>query len=412
MKSASGIRNIVRVLSHPNFGIYTAGNAVSLTGTWMQRIVTGWLIWDLTQSATWLGLIAFADLFPTVLLGPIGGAFVDRWDRLRVTKITQFLAMLQATILFMLTATGHITPMLLLLLTAFLGIVAAFNQPARLALTPALVPPSDLTSAVAINSLVFNVARFIGPAAAGVIIASVGVPIAYAVNACTFLAFLFALSRVRLDPTAPPTEAPAGLFRDLAAGLRYTTSHVGIASVLVLMIAVGLGARPLVELLPGFAAQVFDSGATGLAILTSAIGFGAILAGIWLGGRGDQSGLTRILMLMSLLLALSSALFAATEKLWAGAAVLVVAGFGMAATGIAAQTLIQISVAGAMRGRVLGIYSLLFRGGPAVGALMMGAAADYVGLRLPIVAGSVAILLIVLWAKLRERRMVESLGEA
>jgi predicted MFS family arabinose efflux permease len=412
MKSASGIRNIVRVLSHPNFGIYTAGNAVSLTGTWMQRIVTGWLTWDLTQSATWLGIIAFADLFPTVLLGPIGGAFVDRWDRLRVTKITQLIAMLQATALFALTVTGHITPLLLLVLTAFLGIVAAFNQPARLALTPALVPSRDLTSAVAINSLVFNLARFLGPAAAGLIIAAAGVPVAYAVNALTFLAFFAAISKVRLDATTPSSEVRTGLFSDLAAGLRYTASHVGIASVLVLMIAGNIGARPLIELLPGFAADVFDSGATGLAVLTSSVGFGAILAGIWLGGRGDQPGLARILMLSSLLLAFSAALFVGTERLWVGAPILVVTGFAMASAGIAAQTLIQISVDASMRGRVLGIYSLLFRGGPAIGAVLMGAAADYVGFRPPILAGALAILIVVLWARLRERRMVESLGQA
>jgi MFS family permease len=412
MHPASGVGTIARVLRNPNFGIYTAGSTISLIGFWMQRVATGWLTWQLTKSGAWLGLVAFADLFPTVLLGPIAGVAADRWDRLRVTKVTQVLSLIHAATLFLLTATGHITAPLLLVLAVLLGIVAAFNQPARLALTPALVPAGDLTSAVAITSMVFNLARFLGPAAAGVIIATAGIPLAYAVNAVAILIFLAILTRIRIAPTTEPRAQRTGLMGDLAAGLRYTASHAGIFTVLVLMVAGNIGARPLFELLPGFAADVFHGGAADLAVLTSSAGAGAVIAGLWLSGRGDGSGLARILMMSSLIVAVSAALFTATERLWAGAAILVVTGFGMASTGISAQTLIQISVEPAMRGRALGIYALLFRGGPALGALIMGAAAEYVGLKIPVLAGAFAVFLVFLWARFRQKRVIDGLGQS
>jgi predicted MFS family arabinose efflux permease len=157
---------------------------------------------------------------------------------------------------------------------------------------------------------------------------------------------------------------------------------------------------------------VFHGGAADLAVLTSSAGAGAVIAGLWLSGRGDGSGLARILMMSSLIVAVSAALFTATERLWAGAAILVVTGFGMASTGISAQTLIQISVEPAMRGRALGIYALLFRGGPALGALIMGAAAEYVGLKIPVLAGAFAVFLVFLWARFRQKHVIDGLGQS
>jgi predicted MFS family arabinose efflux permease len=401
MPSSSGFRTILRVLSNPTYAIYTGGIIVSLTGMLMQRVVSGWLIWQLTESAAWLGALAFADLFPTVLLGPIAGALADRWDRMRVVKATQALSFLLALALFLLTATGTITAALLLALTFMLGVVAAFNQPARLALTPALVPHADLASAVALASTVFNLARFLGPAAAGIVIALWGIPAGYAVSAASSVVFLTALAFVRIGATAAPSAREKRFFTDLAEGMRYTLSHNQIAVVLLLMLAGNVGARPLIELLPGFAAAVFGHGATGLAVLTSSAGAGAVLAGLWLSGRGDGRSLPQVILTSTLVVAVSAALFTATERLWLGSAILVMTGFAMASTGIAAETLIQISVAPEMRGRVLGIYALLFRGGPALGALLMGAAAEYVGLRLPVLAGAAIVLLVSVWARFR-----------
>ena len=175
------------------------------------------------------------------------------------------------------------------------------------------------------------------------------------------------------------------------------------------MIAANVGSRPLIELLPGFAAEVFHSGPTGLAMLTSSIGAGAIVAGLWLGGRAPELGLGRVFLANTLLSALAGTLFAATDRMWLAVPFLAIAGFSMAGMGIAAQTLIQVATAAKMRGRVLSIYGLIFRGGPALGALIMGAASDYIGLRPPIVIGAVLVLLVWLWARLYRNGMIENL---
>lgn len=410
MTSTSGFHGILRALRNPNYGIYTAGSSVSLIGTWLQRVATGWLTWELTGSGTWLGIMAFADLFPTVLIGPFAGAAADRLDRLRVTKISQGLAMIQATTLFALTVTGLITIWSLLGLVAFLGIVTAFNQPARLAMIPSLVPRADLPAAIAINSIVFNMARFIGPAVAGVIIVATDVAWAFLVNAVTFTWFLYALSRVRLDSAAEKAvRSGRNLLGDLADGIRYAARHRGIAPILVMLIVVCVGARPVIELLPGFAARVFGSGAAGLATMTSAIGIGAVIGGIWLAGRRDPRGLTRVALFSTLGLALCTGLFAATETMWVAAPALVASGFCMVGAGIGTQTLLQFSVDGAMRGRVMSLYGLIFRGAPALGALIMGAASEAIGLQLPVIVGALLVVAAWTWALARRARMAEAL---
>ncbi len=189
-------------LRNSTFAIYSAGNAVSLVGMWMQRIAIGWLTWQLTESGLWLGIVAFADFFPVLLLGLIAGAAADRWDRLRVVKTSQAISMVQATVLFVLTATGHMTIGLLVTLTALQGAVVAFNQPARLALVPSLVSSADLASAIAINAVIFNLARFIGPMFAGLAIVWSGVSAAFAVNAVSYVAFLVALANIHLTESS------------------------------------------------------------------------------------------------------------------------------------------------------------------------------------------------------------------
>jgi predicted MFS family arabinose efflux permease len=411
MLRLSGFSPILAALRNPNYGLYTAGSGVSLIGTWMQRVATGWLTWELTGSGAWLGLVSFADLFPTVIVGPIAGAIADRWDRLTVTRISQSLAMLQAITLFTLTVTGLINIYLLLGLVAFLGSVAAFNQPARLALIPSLVPRENLMAAVAVNSIVFNLARFIGPAAAGLAIVSGGVAFAFALNAMTFAFFLLALSRIRLAPV----EARIGkrnIFADLAEGFRYAASHAGIAPVLLLLIVTSIGVRPVIELMAGFAASVFAAGASGLAILSSAIGVGAVIGGVWLAGRTEPEGLTRVVLRATLALVATTLVFAATDSLWLGVAAMLVLGFSMVGAGVGTQTLIQLSVDSAMRGRVLSLYGLIFRGAPAVGALLMGVASEAVGLQWPLAAGALCVLMAWAWARAREARIVAALEAA
>jgi predicted MFS family arabinose efflux permease len=396
MRVLTGLERIPRTLAHRNFRIYVAGNSVSLIGTWMQRIGVGWLAWELSHSGAVLGLVAFADLFPGVMIGPFGGALADRADRLRVIRIAQSLIMLQAITLFVLTASGIITVPLLLALVLFHGAVIGFNQPARLALIPSLVPRSDLSTAVAINSIVFNAARFIGPALAGLTIISVGVGAVFALNGLSFLAFLFALSRLKLAPLGEP-KAARSMLGAVADGLRYALSHPGIGPILVLQAVLAVCARPFVELLPGFAAEVFGRGALALAVLSSAIGIGAIAGGLWLAQRPADAGLPRLVLLSSVLGAVAILAFALCPWFWPAIGCVTLAGVAMVVGGAGTQTVLQTAVEEDMRGRVLSLFGLIFRGGPALGALAMGAASEALGLQAPLAAGTLLGLLAAIW---------------
>ncbi|HEX5077869.1 MAG TPA: MFS transporter [Geminicoccaceae bacterium] len=402
---------IPRTLAHRNFGIYIAGSSVSLIGNWMQRIGVGWLAWELSHSGAILGLVAFADLFPTIAIGPFGGALADRFDRLRMLRITQTAIMLQAFTLFLLTATGLITVELLLGLVLLGGIVVGFNQPARLALAPSLVPRSDLATAVAINSIVFNLARFVGPALAGLVIVWWGIGMVFALNALSFLAFLFALAHLRLPPLEIAGHERRSMLSAIGEGLRYTTRHAGIGPLLLLHAVLAVSARPFFELLPGFASDVFGRGASGLAMLGSAVGIGAVAGGLWLAQRHEEARLTNVALGSSFLVTLSVMIFSMGGPFAVALAAVALAGCGMVVAGIATQTLLQTSVEEAMRGRVLSLFGLIFRGGPAVGALMMGAASEVVGLQAPVAAGTVIGLIASLLIWRHRGAIAQNLGE-
>lgn len=383
---------------------------MSLVGTWMQRIGVGWLTWELTHSHAWLGLVAFADLFPSVFFGPLGGAIADRFDRLRIIRASQTLAMCQAATLFLLTWTGNIDMPLLFALVMFNGIVIGFNQPSRLAIISSLVPQQDLSTAVAINSIVFNLARFVGPALAGALIVSGGTAAVFGANALTFLAFLLALTRIRLPRIAPAApELRRSLLGDVADGIRYTARHPGVGPLLLLLTINSMTVRPFVELLPGFAADVFDRGADGLAMMTSVIGGGAIVAGLWLARREGLRGLTRITLGSTILLSVSTLCFVASGWFPLGLACLAISGMGLVASGVTTQTLVQTAVDPRMRGRVLSLYGIIFRGGPAAGALVVGTFSDIIGLQLAMGIGATAGMVAWLWAWRRRRAMTAAL---
>ena len=400
--SWEGLSNVVLALKSPSYGLYAAGNSVSLIGTWMQRVAVGWLTWELTGSGAWLGVVAFAELFPTVLIAPFAGVLADRRDRLTVMRVAQGLLLVQALALFVLTASGAMTIWILLGLTLYLGVVAAIAQPVRLALVPSLVPREHLSAAVAINSIIFNGARFLGPAAAGVIIVSGGIAAAFAANAASFVWFLFVLSRLRVAPDGQASTAGRSVLAALAEGLAYTARHPGIGPLLALLLAVSLCARPVVELLPGFAGAVFAAGAEGLAAMTATIGLGAIAAGLWLAQRDSGLGLVRVTLLAPLGMAAALGLFVASPGLWLALPALFLVGVAAVTAGVGTQTLLQLSVASELRGRVLSLYGLIFRGGPALGALVMGGLSEILGLRWPLAGG--VLLAALAWALVWVRR--------
>lgn len=404
MPSTAGTSKIIETLRSPNYGSYVVGNGISLIGTWMQRIAVGWLTWELTGSPFWLGIIAFADLFPAVIFGPISGAIADRRDRLRLVQVSQGLSCVQAATLFALAAADAIDVYALAALSLFLGIVTAVNQPARLALVPSLVHAHQLNSAIGINSVIFNLARLIGPAIAGVIIASGHVSWVFAINAVSFAFFLFILMNLRLTRPFKTNRKRKRFTADLMDGFAYAVRDPRLSALLALNIAIGLGARPLVELLPGLAAAVFGGGPETLALLTATLGGGAIVGGLWLAGRNHEGDLTGTVLAAAFGLALALIAFVATTELWIGVAAMVVLGMTMSIAGAGIQTLLQFYVDSDMRGRVLSIYGLILRGGPAIGALTMGWLAEFLGLRWPLAGGAVIVAAAALWITVRTRR--------
>ncbi len=406
------LRPLARALSHPSYRNYAIGNGVSVVGTWIQRIAAGWYAWELTESGAWIGALAFMELFPSTVFGPIGGALVDRRDRLAMVKVTQGLSMLTSGLMTVAAFTGTLSIWLLAVLIFAHGVIQAFAQPSRLSLISHLVPKQDLPVAVALNSITFNTARFIGPTIAGLVIVAGGSSWAFLANAATYAVLQVMLAMIHpITSTAPAArDTPRGsLFAEVVEGARYAFSHPGIGPMLGLMIVASVLTRPVVELLPGFAGEVFQSGATGLARLSAAMGIGAVLGGIFLAQRERLAGLTQLNYWSGLAVAVLVLLFAATDNLYVGVAIIGIGGGAMVFNGTAGQTLVQASVNSAMRGRVLGIYGIIFRGGPALGALIMGVLSEWWGLRWPVACGAFLAILYYAWFWRRLPEMTRSL---
>jgi MFS family permease len=387
---------IGRALSSRNYRTYWSGNALSLVGTWAHRVAAGWLTWELTHSATWLGIIAFAELFPTMIIAPIAGAIADKADIKRLMIVCQILSGLQAALLALLVYTDLITIEILFGLTLFLGAVLGFQAPVRMALVPSLVEKEELSAAIALSAATFNGARFVGPALAGVVIVWGGVAPAFTLNALSYCVFIYALTQVQLTPRLPlKGNRKADLFHDLAEGVRYVRGHFSIRSLLILLFTMSFLLRPFNELLPGFVAEVFDRGAEGLAMMTSAAGLGAMSGGLWLARRGRTEGLSRVLVRAMLLGIVGLLGFASSKIFWVALLCLVAVGFSVVSIGISTQVMVQNSVDSAMRARVMSLYGVLNRGGPALGALVMGWAASDLGMAPPVITG--ALLALIVW---------------
>jgi predicted MFS family arabinose efflux permease len=405
---SGGLGNVVLALANRNYRIYAGGNAVSLVGIWMQRVAIGWLAWTLTHSGTWLGVMSMAEFFPVVFLSPLAGALADRRDRVGIIRVTQIAGSIEATLLAVLVYTDWITIELLLTLTLALGVFNAMAQPSRLALIPTLVDRPALPSALAINAIIFNSARFLGPAVAGIVIAQISVGAAFAVNAATYVVFLIAMTNLRGLP-ALPVGATQGVLKASAEAYVYASRHPGIAPMLLLFTVTTVGTRGFVELFPGFADSVFGRGPEGLSMLTSTVGLGAICGAIWMLLRPAITGLTRLVLANTLVISLAILAFTATDRFSLALPCVFVAGTAMTITGIGAQTLLQAAVDVRMRGRIMALYGMIFRAGPAVGAVLMGSLSERFGLRLPLAVGALISCAFWLLTRIKEKRMTETL---
>ncbi len=311
-------------------------------------------------------------------------------------------------ILFGITAVGIVDVGWLFAINGVLGVIASFNQPARLALLPSLVHRDDLTVSLALDSVVFNLALFVGPAIAGALISTGGTAVTFLVTAGTFCVQIAALLMITVyvrDRDRP--KQTQSLFSDMIDGLRYVARHQGIAPLLVLHIAAFVGGRGVFEMMPGIAGDVFAGGAETLALLTSSIGIGAVIGGLWIAQRGVAPGYTRLAVASAAALMASLVVFLASTTVWVAVPALATSGAALIVFSICTLTLIQVSVDGDMRGRVVSIYGIILRGGPAIGALGMGAASEVIGMRW-IVALGVMVLATALLGTWRRRPVMEA----
>jgi MFS family permease len=375
----------VRVFTYRNYAWFMGGMCPNLITIWMQRVGVGWLAWELTHSPTWLGIIAAADLVPMLFLAPIAGAVTDRVVPLNQARAMQILALLHSVALVVAILSGWMVIEVLLVLTLFHGVTHTFASTARHAIVPATVPRPEFASAIAIDSALFNASRFVGPALAGLAIPLGGVVITFAANAVGALSFLFGLHMMDLAPPDREPRPKRHIFGDVADALRYVRGHAGIGPVFFLLVVASVFIRPLQDMLPGFSGDVFQSGAVGLAWLTSAMGVGATISAIWIAGRGKLAGLTPMVILGLLGLTLSTLGFIATRSLVVGVVFAGIAGMTINLMSTGCQALVQTAVADGMRGRVMGLYTLIYRGLPAIGAVGMGVVAEFTGFQLAFV---------------------------
>jgi len=401
--------NVADAWKQRNFAIYMTGAGIALVGMWAQRIAVAWLAWELTKSTTWLGLIAFADLFPTIILTPIAGVIADRMDRRKLSLISQFAAFLQAIVLTVLVYTDWIDIWSLFFLTFLLGIAMAYATAARLAMVPNLMEAAHVPSALASDAAIYNSARVVGPMLAAVLIAFVGIAGAFLVNCLTYVVFLVCLMKIRLVRNESRGRT-GGMLAQTLEGMRYAAKHPGIGPMLIVLTALAISVKPFLDLLPGLADNVFNSGVNGFAQLAAAGGTGAVLCAIWFALRGRIEGLTFITLSALIVGPLGIVLMCISDMFWLGLIGSFIAGSSITLTGTGVQTLMQHSVDGAIRGRVLSLYGMLHRGVPALGALLMGIMGDQIGLQAALIGGALIFCVpVFFWVLLRWRRLRSAL---
>ncbi len=407
--ASAGFSHILRAMRHRNFAIYAWGNLLNHLGTWMLRVTAGWLTWEMTHSATWLGLIGLAELVPIILIGPLAGAWADRWDRMRTVRLSNVLIVVSALAIYGLMHIDQLTVERLFLLLLFQGVCLSIDQPSRLSTLPSLIGgPQDLPAALAINAMCFNGARFIGPSIAGIIIVQWGVAASFAWTTVFFGVFAVALFFIRV-PEQERKQSGKRIWTEVLEGMSYTIKHPGIGPImLTLMITSTLG-RPIVSFFPGFASDVFNRGADGLAWLTAMTGAGALLAGLYLAQRPKIEGLTRVFIINIGVIGLGLAAFCAYDNFWLALPIAAVLGGSLMINGISSQTVIQNAVESSVRGRVVSLYGTVQRGGQALGSLILGIVADIFGFRWTIAAAGGICLGFWWWSRRRARTIEASL---
>jgi MFS family permease len=377
-----------RAMRHRNFRLFFVGQLISLIGTWMQMVAQAWLVLKLTNSPMALGLVAFAGYVPIVVVALFAGVVVDRVDRRRLIVIAQVLLMMSAFVLAALTWAGVVRVEYVIILAAFNGLVSSFDMPGRQAFVVEMVGKEDLSNAIAMNSMIFNGARMVGPAIAGLLIAVIGVAGCFFVNGVSYLAVIWSLLEMEL-PRREVLRIGTAMLRQVREGLTYTWRHRPTFYLLLLVaINSGFGMQYTV-LIPLFARDLLHAGARGYGFLMAAQGLGAVASAIVMNSRGDAPRVLRLNLVFGIFCtAAAIAAFGLSRWMWLSLLAQMFIGAGLMNHMVTTNTLLQLFVADELRGRVMSIYTLSFIGTAPIGSLEVGYVGEHLGPRIAVVACS------------------------
>lgn len=379
-------KGLLAPFRHRNYRLYFVGQMISLVGFWMQAIAQAWLVYRLTDSPLLLGLVGFAGQGPMLLFTPFAGVVADRLPRQRILFFTQAAMMACAALFAILAISGTIEVWHIVVIAFLSGVANAFDVPTRQSFTVELVGRADLPRAIALNSIMFNLARLVGPAIAGVLVAAIGEGWCVALNAASYVAVIVSLAMVKVEPQ--PVREPSHPLSDLKAGFAYVTAHARIRSMLLLLVLSSLFGTSYLTLMPVFARDVLHGSSDLLGYMMSAVGAGA-LAGAIVSSWVRPAQMAVVPCLAAALFGGALAAFAMSEIIWLSLFLLVPAGFGMMAMGVATNTLIQGTVDDMMRGRVMAYYVMSFIGVAPVSALLAGWVSHEIGAPATLAAGGI-----------------------
>ena len=377
--SETGMSHAWRALRHRNFRLYFGGQTISLIGTWMTRLATSWLVYRLTGSAFLLGIVGFAGQIPTFLFAPFAGVWLDRLNRHKVLVVTQFLAMLQSFALAALTLTKHINIREIIFLSAFQGLINAFDMPSRQAFVVQMVEDKqDLGNAIALTSSMVNLARLIGPSLAGAVIALSGEGFCFLVDGISYLAVIASLLAMQIK-SVPMKHTADSMLTQFKEGWAYVSGFAPIRVILLVFAIVSLMGWPFTVLMPIFAGKILKGGPHTLGFLMGAVGIGALVSAASLAVRKSVLGLGRMIPMSTAAFGIALIFFGMSRILWVSLLLVLVCGFGMMQQMAASNTIIQTIVEESKRGRVMSFYTVAFVGMAPFGSLFAGALAHSIG---------------------------------
>ncbi len=384
-------RTTFRSLRHRNFQLFLSGQMISLIGTWMQTVAQSWLVYRMTGSSLLLGTVAFASQFPIFVFAPVGGLVADRWNRQKVVIGTQTASMILAFILAAMTLTHHLTVWEIVVLAALLGVVNAIDIPARQAFLIEMVSRENLMNAIALNSSMFNGARIVGPAIAGILVATIGEGWCFFANAVSYIAVIIGLFMMRIEKPAERENEQSAL-DNLVEGFRFARGTAPIWALLLLIGLASLVGMPFAVLMPIFADHVLHGGAQALGWLMGATGVGALFGALTLATRRGVRGLARWVAVSAGAFGASLIIFGYSRWYWVSLVILVPTGYAMMLQLACTNTLIQAMAPDRLRGRLMALYTMMMAGMAPFGALFAGALANKWGAQFTVALGGAGCL--------------------